>query len=342
MVGEHMHLVIGGRVVERRKRIERLGDHLFLVVGGDKHGVSTSRRGGRQRRAAHERCPPRGTREQREVADRKGEQPTARTNRERHHVEPTATASFLTIHVILREIESLGEYRRPSQGCASRPSATFGVVTETSRSYDATGVVYVHTATLPPLGADTWIHSPDHPPPRPRRLRRARGLPHRGRRRTDADVRGDPRHPRCAPRPRQPWIRARWAVDGRQGDRLLGARCRPSRALLGWPGWSRRRGIRIVHTSDRPRDAFVSVLLARLTGRDIRRARPRRVQPDLDGPGAALVARPRRRARRRVRVRRRDAGRGRTSTSAVYTSSTTPSTCRPGRRTRGGTRCGWS
>ena len=94
----------------------------------------------------------------------------------------------------------------------------------------------------------------------------------------------------------------------------------------------KRRGIEIIHTSDRPRDAFVAVVLGRLTGRPLDRPRARRLRPVLDGPAVAVVAGPRRRARRRLRVRRADARRRRHGPGAGPRRDATASTSPAGTR----------
>jgi glycosyltransferase involved in cell wall biosynthesis len=126
-------------------------------------------------------------------------------------------------------------------------------------------VLFLHTATEPPLGADTLVHT----------------LIMRGLDRTHFDV-----HVACAkgpPSARTPTFEAISAITNMTvrpvnlGPELFG-RSRLGKAaatvrtlpalwsLAGLVHYIRKHHIRIVHTSDRPRDAAAAVLLARLTG----------------------------------------------------------------------------
>jgi glycosyltransferase involved in cell wall biosynthesis len=134
---------------------------------------------------------------------------------------------------------------------------------------DRLRVLFVHTATLPPLGADTWVH-----------VQIITALD-----RSTHDV-----YAACATHGSAengatdtPTYAALKGIDDlgiipvNFGPELSGrSRTRKVRALvqtlpavvslvrLAW--FIRRKRISIIHTSDRPRDAFASVLLARLTG----------------------------------------------------------------------------
>lgn len=128
-----------------------------------------------------------------------------------------------------------------------------------------TKVLFVHTATAPPLGADTWIHaqimreldrcahevhaacapgSVEEPSPTHLALR---AIPNLHLRSVDLG-------PEFTSRSRREQLRALLATVPAAVD------------LLGLARSIRREGIAIIHTSDRPRDALAAVLLARLTG----------------------------------------------------------------------------
>lgn len=126
-------------------------------------------------------------------------------------------------------------------------------------------VLFLSTPTLPPLGADTWVHALAM-----RSLDQARFEVH------CACMPGRPGAPTPAYQAfaAVPGVRLR-AVNlgaelfGRSAPgkvkAVLGAI--PSAAsLLALAGYVRRNGIRLLHTTDRPRDALAAVLLARLTG----------------------------------------------------------------------------
>ena len=127
------------------------------------------------------------------------------------------------------------------------------------------GVLFVNTATLPPLGADTWVHvqiirdldrsshvvhaacatgPDDSPTPTFQALR---GLPdvHMVPVDLGPELSGQPSHVQK--------LRALWAT--------LPAIASVARLAR----YVRRHEIEVIHTGDRPRDAFVCALLARLT-----------------------------------------------------------------------------
>jgi glycosyltransferase involved in cell wall biosynthesis len=128
-----------------------------------------------------------------------------------------------------------------------------------------TRVLFLHTATQPPLGADTWVHAQimdrldrsthevhaacatgpaDRPTPTYALLRTIPGV------RIFPVNLGSER----AGSPLGALVRMLWSI----GPALL--------SLLRLARYIRRNGISVLHTSDRPRDAFVCVLLGRLTG----------------------------------------------------------------------------
>lgn len=126
-------------------------------------------------------------------------------------------------------------------------------------------VLFLHTATEPPLGADTWVHS----------------LIMRSLDRAEFDV-----HVACAPGTRfarTPTFEAVSAIPdmsihpvnlgpelfgrSKRGKVIAGVRTLPALlSLASLVRYVRKHHIRIVHTSDRPRDAAAAVVLARLTG----------------------------------------------------------------------------
>jgi glycosyltransferase involved in cell wall biosynthesis len=128
-----------------------------------------------------------------------------------------------------------------------------------------TRVLFLHTATAAPLGADTWIH--------------AQIMAALDRSRYDV-------HAACVPGPPEqptPTFHALSAIPGihirpvdlgpelshrSRRQQMLGAVATLPAPfhLLGLARYIRRHGISIIHTSDRPRDAFAAVLLSRLTG----------------------------------------------------------------------------
>ena len=127
------------------------------------------------------------------------------------------------------------------------------------------GVLFVHTATQPPLGADTWVQS-----------QIIAGLD-----KTRVDV-----HVACAfgpPAAPTPTFRAVQGIPDVHLFPVDFGRERSSAAAQGrWRGLmttlpslpsfirlireTRRQQISVVHTTDRPRDALASVIVARLTG----------------------------------------------------------------------------
>jgi glycosyltransferase involved in cell wall biosynthesis len=128
-----------------------------------------------------------------------------------------------------------------------------------------TPVLFVNTATLPPLGADTWVHALLM-----RSVDRARFEVH------SACAPGKP----GAPTPTYqalstiPEMRIHPVTFGTElfnrspvQKALAALELFPGAAsILGLARYIRRHGIRILHTSDRPRDALACVLLGRLTG----------------------------------------------------------------------------
>ena len=128
-----------------------------------------------------------------------------------------------------------------------------------------TGVLFLNTPMRPPLGADTWIHtrimdhldrtrfrpyvacaigSADEPTPT---YRAVRDIP-------DLEVVGLTLGPELSGL--SAWGKVRAVLA------LVPAAWRAVRLAR----FVRREGIAIIHTSDRPRDAFAAVLIARLTG----------------------------------------------------------------------------
>lgn len=126
-------------------------------------------------------------------------------------------------------------------------------------------VLFIHTATLPPLGADTWIHSLII-----RHLDRAQHEVH------VACATG----PAGSPTPTFEVMRGipeLFIEPVNLGSELFAkslfgraeALLKTTPALLSFVGlvrYIKKHRIQVIHTSDRPRDALVSVLLARLTG----------------------------------------------------------------------------
>ncbi len=131
---------------------------------------------------------------------------------------------------------------------------------------DPIGVLAVHTATLPPLGADTWVHA-----------QILRGLD-RSTHRVHvayADRRDGRPTPTAEILDRMPDFERHHVSLGREvqseADRTgplgrLGDAWAAARSFARLVRVVRTNDIRIIHTSDRPRDAVVAVALARLTG----------------------------------------------------------------------------
>ena len=128
-----------------------------------------------------------------------------------------------------------------------------------------TGVLFLNTPMRPPLGADTWIHTRimDH-------LDRTRFRPYVACAIGPAD---DPTPTYRAVRD----IPELEVVGLTLGPELSGlsawGKVRALMALVpaAWravrlAGFVRREGIAVIHTSDRPRDAFATALIARLSG----------------------------------------------------------------------------
>jgi glycosyltransferase involved in cell wall biosynthesis len=126
-------------------------------------------------------------------------------------------------------------------------------------------VLFVHSATVPPLGADTWVHT---------LLMR-----HLDRQLVDvhaacAFARGGARTPTYEALSTIPELTLR-SIDlgpelfrrSRLGKvRGLVETLPAALSLADLAFYVRRRGIRVLHTSDRPRDAAACALLAKLTG----------------------------------------------------------------------------
>lgn len=125
-------------------------------------------------------------------------------------------------------------------------------------------ILFVHTATAPPLGADTWVH--------------AQIMGTLDRRTHDVRV-ACATGPSDQPTPTFQVLRdipdlelrpVRFGAE-RIDDTAVGAimwllgALHAFTGLIGLVGYVRRQRIAIIHTSDRPRDALLCVLLARLT-----------------------------------------------------------------------------
>ena len=127
------------------------------------------------------------------------------------------------------------------------------------------GVLFVHTATQPPLGADTWVQAqiissldksqndvhvacafgtPDAPTP------------------TYEIIRATP-HITIVP---VDFGRERHSVHSRNPLRTVAAVMPSMMSFVRLVAHARRHHISVIHTTDRPRDAMASVVLARLTG----------------------------------------------------------------------------
>jgi glycosyltransferase involved in cell wall biosynthesis len=132
-------------------------------------------------------------------------------------------------------------------------------------SADRERVLFVHSATLPPLGADTWVHALliRHLDRRLVDVHAACAFEHRGARTPtfealsavpDLTLRSVNLGPELF----------RQSLPGKVRGLVETLPAVPSLADL--VGYVRRTGIRILHTSDRPRDAAACALVARLTG----------------------------------------------------------------------------
>jgi glycosyltransferase involved in cell wall biosynthesis len=130
---------------------------------------------------------------------------------------------------------------------------------------DRRPVLFLNTPTAPPLGADTWIHAEIM-----RRLDRTAWAPVAAHAFGPA---GDPTpiHRVLVTIPDLELVRANLGPE-LTGQSTLG---KLKRLVETVPAlWTivrlgvliKRRGIEVIHTSDRPRDAFVAVVLGRLTG----------------------------------------------------------------------------
>jgi glycosyltransferase involved in cell wall biosynthesis len=129
----------------------------------------------------------------------------------------------------------------------------------------ALGVLFVHTATVPPLGADVAVHAQimAHLDQRTHRLHAACTFAADGAPtptfRVFSELRGVELH-------NLNLGRERWVHTGVGKVRELLSAFSALADVAGLVRTIRRERISIIHTSDRPRDAVASVLLARLTG----------------------------------------------------------------------------
>ena len=158
------------------------------------------------------------------------------------------------------------------------------------RSSDAKGAVRQH-GDQPPLGADTWIHVQimRHLDRRPQVYAAcARGTPTARRRRPTR---------RCGTIPDLDLMTVDFGpeLDGPldAASQLVGLRPDPARAPAGLFAWPARPAPpHRRHPHERPPPRRLRLRPARPAHRaTVHHPRPRRVQPDLDGPAAALVAR---------------------------------------------------
>lgn len=128
------------------------------------------------------------------------------------------------------------------------------------------GVLFIHTATLPPLGADVWVHSliMKHLAPAAFEVHVA-----------CAKGPESARTPTFEALSKIPHVRITPVNLGTElfrlprAEKLKTALSDAPRVALSFAGlvaYVRRHRIRILHTSDRPRDALACVLLGRLTG----------------------------------------------------------------------------
>lgn len=125
-------------------------------------------------------------------------------------------------------------------------------------------ILFVNTATRPPLGADTWVH-----------VQIMSALNRVDHELIAACVRGSATAPtptfaaeRLIPELEIVGVNFGPEIHAPTFAQKLGGLARTVPALVSVPrlAWLiRRRGVRIIHTSDRPRDAAICVLLARIT-----------------------------------------------------------------------------
>ena len=177
----------------------------------------------------------------------------------------------------------------------------------------AVGVLFLHSATLPPLGADVWVHAqimrsldrsshvvhaacatgrPGRPTPTYDLLRRIPGV----------QLKAVDLGPELSMQP------SKWAKL-----KALVATLPAILSCLRLAVYIRRNGIELIHTSDRPRDAFAAVLSGPRHRREERRPRPRRLRR-VDEPAAQVVAGSSRRTHRGVPLRGALTGRERPPT----------------------------
>jgi glycosyltransferase involved in cell wall biosynthesis len=159
--------------------------------------------------------------------------------------------------------------RRGLTGITDRSGLEIGERNETSSNKHSTtrkiGVLFIHTATLPPLGADTWVHA-----------QIMRNLDTNAHQLYAACARKSPngstptfRELRTIPLLEVRNVDFGPEVSGNSRSRKVIAVLRSLKAItsiLGLVVFIKRRQVAIIHTSDRPRDAFAAVLLGRLTG----------------------------------------------------------------------------
>ncbi len=126
-------------------------------------------------------------------------------------------------------------------------------------------ILFLNTPTAAPLGADTWIHAEIM-----RRLDRTTWAPIAAHAFGPADD-PTPTHRVVAAIPDLEVVRANLGPELGVRSPLGKLRALVETVPAVWTIAKlgvliKRRGIRIIHTSDRPRDAFVAVVLGRLTG----------------------------------------------------------------------------
>jgi glycosyltransferase involved in cell wall biosynthesis len=136
---------------------------------------------------------------------------------------------------------------------------------DVSRTDERRPVLFLNTPTAPPLGADTWVHAEIM-----RRLDRTAWAPVAAHAFGPADD-PTPTHRVLGAIPDLELVRANLGPELNTRSTLgkvqglvetLPALWTVARLAV----LIKRRGIEIIHTSDRPRDAFVAVVLGRLTG----------------------------------------------------------------------------
>jgi glycosyltransferase involved in cell wall biosynthesis len=149
-------------------------------------------------------------------------------------------------------------------GPSAQSTSPPGLPTSRPHERRKTGILYVNTTTRPPLGADVWLQA-----------QIMKGLD-----RSRFDL-----HTACAlgpaeaPTPTYELLRTIPALKVhpvnfgteskgpslRAKARNLVSAFGSARSIVGLAWLIRRNGVGIIHTTDRPRDAFVSILLSRVT-----------------------------------------------------------------------------